>query len=241
MNAHPDDMQNGKDTEQSITPVLAPHALELDKDAPVKIFRINGLVRLILERVPSGSRSPLRKVSTAWNSIISELDYAFGPSPEGYFGNSPEIIDDGGPFYRLDSTIRINETLNSSKGDLNRPSTAFVALEDVHDRSELLSKRREFISTPPITTIMVALRSTGCHPHQVMYHQCHAILREHTGVRISHLLDTLDKMRLHVPLAFDEDSGTDYPVSQPVAYFCMSGPDPETFLEEGYESRLVMV
>lgn len=211
------------------------------EDAGSRVFGINELVRLILERVSSESRAPLRRVSTTWDSIISELGYAFSPAPEGYFGNSLEFINDEGPFYGLDFTIRINQNLNSSKGPLNRPSTAFVALEDVHDRSELLSRRQEYISTPPITTIMVALRCTGCHPHQVMYHQSHAILKEHTGIRIAHLLNTFDKMRLHVPLAYDEDSATEYPLSQPIAYFCMSGPDPETFLEEGYESRLIVV
>lgn len=131
-----------------------------DSSAAARVFSINELVTLILERVPVEHRSPIRRVSTTWRSIISKIGYTVKPVVIDSF---PDI--DGhelreGPRYEVAFTIRMNPAINSSDCQpfRFRDPTAMVTLEDVSDWSKLLVKRQEFITSPPVTIVMLGLR-----------------------------------------------------------------------------------
>ena len=112
---------------------------------------------------------------------------------------------------------------------------AEVALENVSDPTQLLSKRREFITSPPITTITLGLRGSMSPVMCFAQHMSTAIPREKTGIRIGLLLDMLDKMRAQ---ALQVLKNTTYPLSnpyiQPLAFFYYSGVTAVTYQEEGY-------
>ncbi|GAB7330844.1 hypothetical protein MBLNU13_g02380t1 [Cladosporium sp. NU13] len=141
-------------------------------------------------------------------------------------GDARRIIRSGapGPRYVNDGTMRINPAINSSAAAAPffdgvvfiRKSIEYldkllplmgitVVLESIQDSSELSSKRHEFVTSLPITMIMLGSRSQLSDVPEVNDHTSAAILRENTGIRISHLLDLFEKMNAYALQTHHQD------------------------------------
>jgi hypothetical protein len=103
------------------------------------------------------------------------------------------------------------------------------AFELPSDVSSLLTKREEFVTTPPITTLMLALASVEFDVCVDDEHWGHATLRVRTGIRVGDLLDMFSKI-----------GGRTYQYWKPVAYFCLRGPGTITSLKEEYASEFAV-
>jgi hypothetical protein len=150
-------------------PVADIEASKADQDPTTEVFGINELVKLVLERVPIQNRLPLRRVSKKWDQIISDIGYIIDPVDAEPFEVRHKSIDIGDLIsidkdehcYEVDFNILMNPGLenvlypsfwlfdNAQMGAFELPS----------DVSSLLTKREEFVTTPPITTLMLALAS----------------------------------------------------------------------------------
>ena len=107
--------------------------------------------------------------------------------------------DAGKPYYKFDAGICINPAINSVVKPNSWPSGMTVTLQNVDDRSALLSMRQEFITSPPITMVMLSLRQITPTLFTMSNHDsCDAMLREDAGIRVEDLLDIFDRMRAHV-------------------------------------------
>lgn len=188
-----------------------------DGNATTKVLATDELLLLVLESVPVHDRLPLLRVSKKWNSIASSIGYVVGPIAGLELDDEkPSLFKSGapGPRYVIESTMRVNPAINSSAASVSfLDSITFmmdglkyahqrlplvgvtVVLESVDDSTKLLSERNEFITSPPITMIMVGSRFPISDVSLDEYHAVTAILREDTGIRIGHLLDTFEKMR----------------------------------------------
>lgn len=218
----------------------------------------------MLESVPIHDRLALLRVSKKWNFITSSISCVVAPAFTGIdlCGDARRIIRSGAPDprYVTDGTMRINPAMNSSAGAAPffdgvvfiRKSIEYldkllplmgitVVLESIQDSSKLSSKRHEFVTSPPITMITLGSRSQLSDVPEVNDHTSAAILRENTGIRISHLLDLFEKMNAyalqthHQDLRWPEPAASS-PVRQPVAFFHYSGHRLMTY-PEGVETN----
>lgn len=205
-------------------------------DATSKALGVDELMLLILEKTPTEHLPKLRRVSKKWNDIISSIGYAVMPisfDPEDIRKLPLAFNED--IRYGLEVAIDINPAINSSAKLSTWPYHKMVALESVTDSTQLLSKRQEFITSPPITTITLGLRDRICPVLDLEGHALTATLRDKTGIRIGFLLDTLDKMRVQALQPFQRDEIlTPFSLVQPVAFFRYSGLAVMTYHEEGY-------
>lgn len=99
-----------------------------------------------------------------------------------------------------------------------------VVLEAVCDIFKLLSKRHEFITSPPINMVMLGLKHPYLAAHSVKDYTSTAVLRESTGIRIGQLLETFEKMYAYRGHPRWPECEADYATRQPVAFFHYAGP-----------------
>jgi hypothetical protein len=221
-------------TSELPTHVAHVESVAQSSDATSKVLGTDELFLLIVEKVPVHDRLPLLRVSKKWNYIVSSVGYAFDPTPANPYVVFPATPTTD-PRYELDVKISINPAINSSAMPPHFGFMAEVALENVSDPTQLLSRRREFITSPPITTITLGLRGSMSPVMCFADHTSNATLREKTGIRIGLLLDMFDKMRAQ---ALRVLQNTTHPLSnphiQPLAFFYYSGVTAVTYQEEGY-------
>jgi hypothetical protein len=235
----PTAIQDASLASPTVDPVAAMNASKADQVSTTEVFGINELVGLILERVPVQNRSQLRRVSKTWNPIVIDIGHIIDPvdaEPFEVRHKSIEIgdliwIDEDEHCYEADFNNLINPGLEN---DLypsfwlfdNAQMGAFELPSDV---SSLLTKREEFVTTPPITTLMLALASVEFDVCVDDEHWGHATLRVRTGIRVGDLLDMFSKI-----------GGRTYQYWKPVAYFCLRGPGTITSLKEEYASEFAV-
>jgi hypothetical protein len=235
----PTAIQDASLASPTVDPVAAMNASKADQVSTTEVFGINELFGLILERVPVQNRSQLRRVSKTWNSIVIYIGHIIDPvdaEPFEVRHKSIEIgdliwIDEDEHCYEADFNNLINPGLEN---DLypsfwlfdNAQMGAFELPSDV---SSLLTKREEFVTTPPITTLMLALASVEFDVCVDDEHWGHATLRVRTGIRVGDLLDMFSKI-----------GGRTYQYWKPVAYFCLRGPGTITSLKEEYASEFAV-
>jgi hypothetical protein len=235
----PTAIQDASLASPTVDPVAAMNASKADQVSTTEVFGINELFGLILERVPVQNRSQLRRVSKTWNSIVIYIGHIIDPvdaEPFEVRHKSIEIgdliwIDEDEHCYEADFNILMNPGLEN---DLypsfwlfdNAQMGAFELPSDV---SSLLTKREEFVTTPPITTLMLALASVEFDVCVDDEHWGHATLRVRTGIRVGDLLDMFSKI-----------GGRTYQYWEPVAYFCLRGPGTITSLKEEYASEFAV-
>jgi len=139
-----------------------------------------------------------------------------------------------GPRYELDGRMGINPAIDSSADAVGWSFNLVVVLEYDEDPTQLLLKRQEFITTPPITAIMMGLRDWLPFKLMIEYHTSTAILRNNTGIRVGLLLDMFDKLRAQA--LWQLENGLNPPLTrafQPLAFFRYSGPAVLTCYQEG--------
>jgi hypothetical protein len=235
----PTAIQDASLASPTVDPVAAMNASKADQVSTTEVFGINELFGLILERVPVQNRSQLRRVSKTWNSIVIYIGHIIDPvdaEPFEVRHKSIEIgdliwIDEDEHCYEADFNNLINPGLEN---DLypsfwlfdNAQMGAFELPSDV---SSLLTKREELVTTPPITTLMLALASVEFDVCVDDEHWGHATLRVRTGIRVGDLLDMFSKI-----------GGRTYQYWKPVAYFCLRGPGTITSLKEEYASEFAV-
>lgn len=193
--------------------------------ATTEALGIDELLLLIMEKVPIQHLAKLRGVSKKWHGIITSVGYTAKPVSINSqdFGIFPGVVTEN-LRYEVDFAIEINPAINSYAKLIRRPVSTLVALETIKNPRQLLSKRQEFITSPPITTITLGLRSKRSPALGLRGHELRATLRDNTGIRIGLLLDTFDKMRVQAIQPF-QDSGKPH-LSQPnlpTAFFRYSG------------------
>jgi hypothetical protein len=77
------------------------------QDAASKVFGINELVKLILEQIPlTQDRTQLRRVSKAWNTILTDIGYAIHPI-------DPILAGSPVPCYEVTTNIRLHPGLKT--------------------------------------------------------------------------------------------------------------------------------
>jgi len=124
-----------------------------------------------------------------------------------------------GPHYDLD-VIGINPAINSVEDAIGLPSNWVVALDCDEDSTQLLSKRQEFVTSPPITAMMVGLRDRLGLRLMIADHTSTAMVRDDSGIRAGLLLDVFDKLRAQA--LWQLENGLNRPWScalHPVAFF----------------------
>jgi hypothetical protein len=180
------------------------------QDAASKVFGINELVGLILEQIPlTQDRTQLRRVSKARNTILTDIGCAIHPI-------DPILAGSPVPCYEVTTNIRLHPGLKTfffSRNYFEHTKRKYAATFQKPSNSLLLAARRhEFVTSPPITTVVLALRFKG-KPKCLCLSQSHAILVVRAGIRIGHLLEI-----------FDQLDATPRPLQVPVAYFFLRSP-----------------
>jgi hypothetical protein len=164
------------------------------------------LMLAILVMLPVQDRANLRTVSRRWQDLISDLGYHLEPLYLGY----GEIL-----YYTDDIWTQLHPCLNWGRNrDQSKPSIArgappFVKVVAMVDQDELLRKRSEFATRPPISV----LELRGCELQGPIRERRtrHAVLRTVTpsskrpeGIRIGDLVDSYAKMKAHDPTGTQE-------------------------------------
>jgi hypothetical protein len=159
------------------------------------VFEINELLHQILLHLPLKLRVRSRRVSQAWNHVVTKIGYYVDP---GFMYNravSPFPF----PIYSAYKRIRLNPIFDDTFIRPDKEQTrVYIRIACKPPYSSLLLRRQEFITSPPITKIKFGFGINDGN----------AVLVVRDGIRIGDLVDLLDKMRLQ----FD-------PRSQPFAWF----------------------
>jgi hypothetical protein len=230
----PVEQQNITSTSELINAMSGPAFATPCGDATTEALGIDELLLLIIEAVPKHDLSKLRRVSKKWNEIISSVGYAIKPS---FFDASklyPYTITED-ILYHLDVAMSINPAINASAELSTWPCDVNVALESVIDPAKLLSRRQEFITSPPITTVNLAIRGRLDDVMEFGFYAKTAILRDNTGIRIGLMLDMFNKMRDQALQPLQHAAKIPWGHAYlPVAYLRYSGVEVVTHLEEGY-------
>jgi hypothetical protein len=135
----------------------------------------------------------VRRVSRFWNTIISKIGYCIEPSPPTYAGG----------FYTLDFALLIHPAVESFT--ITTSYGKDVGIKAGSDTQALRARQQEFLTCPPITTVVLNLETTnhyrGSNPSARTYRPPSSmlehigVLMERTGLRVGHLLDAFDKMQ----------------------------------------------
>jgi hypothetical protein len=164
-----------------------------EQDPTTQVFGINELVGLILEHVPTQSRSQLRRICKAWNATIIDIGHAINPI-------DPILAGFSIPCYEVDFEIRLNPFLriysSPKRARIGLPQPDIAAFQKPTNPSLpmlLAARRDEFATSPPITTIMLALRPK-CTPECLSVYNHHATLKVRSGIRIGHLVDMFNQL-----------------------------------------------
>lgn len=202
--------------------------------AVTKVLGIDELLLLILENVPKQHLPKLRRSLKKWNEVVSTVSYVVKPIFFDSSGEFPYTIDED-LRHELDVSIGINPAINSSAEASRWPHDVKVALETVRDPTQLLSKRQEFITSPPIMMIKLGLRERLGPPLHFGFYESTAILKDDTGICIGLMLNMFDKMRAQAVQPFQHGGimSTGH-AFRPVAFFRYSGVEVETYLEQAY-------
>jgi hypothetical protein len=181
-----------------------------------QVFGINELVGLILERIPTQNRSQLRRVSKAWSTIITDIGHAIHLI-------DPIVAGCNIPCYEIEEILANSglEVSSFSSEPWKATEPEFVAFEEPSNSSLLSTRRHEFVTSPPITTVMLAI-SMSTAPLTIRRYHRKATLTVHAGIRIGHLLDMFNRMQTP-QCAF---------LLSPVAYFTLRSPGSEATLEK---------
>jgi len=198
---------------------------------------IDELTLLILEKVPTEHLSKLRRVSKKWNQIISSVGYCVKPISLRSLDEFTWVVNDG-PHYALDVTIGINPAINNSTKASSLSYNIVVALESVNTPAELLSKAQEFITSPPITTIMLGLADPTSPLLDVENHVATEWLRDDTGIRLNDVLEGFEELRAEALRRFQLGGNLDgsEPL-QPVAFFRYAKPAVVTYRQKTYDGE----
>jgi hypothetical protein len=157
-------------------------------EAMTKVFDTNELVLLIIEAMPREYRTPLLRVSKAWQVAIKKLGHVLEPT--GYEcriharGSHPGL-----PLYRCVIAFKFNRAIFNHTSYPGHPSTgvknSYTTLtpHPSLDPAELSQLQHEFATLPPMTPM--ALSDNRGHV---------ASLLVPGGIRVGHLLEYLPKI-----------------------------------------------
>lgn len=146
------------------------------------------LLLQVLSAVPVECRVGIRTVSKKWHGIVLDLGYHI----------EPDFMVSGYPHYAFEIPMKLNPAIcdfTKKPFDLTRPVQR--GLIDQRDLTELLSRRSEFITSPPVSMLSV----TWCdRSYRLQHKSIPMVLRTATsgwkrseGIRIGDLLDILEK------------------------------------------------
>lgn len=142
----------------------------------------------------------IRRVCQKWHGIIADLGFHLEPiDPEelGEEGLEDEGLDfDYIPFYPKEIPIKLNlTTWFFCDPPLHHCIDHIDAIRSSRGmtRDELLVKRSEFITSPPISTVCIDIRTPRVRgSHSIAHFRA-------KGIRIGDLMDIIDKMSASIP------------------------------------------
>lgn len=159
----------------------------------------------VLSAIPVECRVGIRTVSKKWHIIVLDLGYHI----------EPDFMVGGYPHYAFGIPMKLNPAIcdfTKMPSDLTRPVQR--GLIDQRDLTGLLSRRSEFITSPPVSMLTVTWCDRG---RRLQHRDIPMVLRTATsgwrrseGIRIGDLLDILEKTSISL-----EDRRSRYSVTTP--------------------------
>ena len=164
-------------------------------EATTAVLDTNELLHLIIVEVPRKCRPSIRGVSKTWKAAVTKVGYTLEPSGYAPFYYQSQHFPL--PLVSREEAFKINPVFGTTENMLQEASTLRdengESLECYQrsvpcDDSELLGRRHEFVTNPPVTQVEMTVGWWGPYAEQS------AILRVSGGIRIRHLLDYPNKM-----------------------------------------------
>ena len=162
----------------------APPEINTDKATAV-VFNTNELLYLIIDAVPREHRTPLLRVSKAWQAAIVKFGNVLKPS-DYERRRLHGVPQPGLPLYRCVIPFKFHQAIFSHISYPGHPSTGVtnsyttMTPQPYWDAADLARVEHEFVTYPPITEL--ALCGDSGH---------FASLQVSGGIRVGHLLKRL--------------------------------------------------
>lgn len=156
--------------------------------ATAAILNTNELISEILCEVPRENRINLRRTRKTWNGIISKTGYIVSPGSMS-FDSDPDkhrVHYPNGVILKTHPALRVIRFCGYDTEDRDR-RLSLLLRTDIRGRllfEKLHERDCHFITSPPITDVIVGSEDPKCHS---------AILHVPDGVRIMHLFDTIHR------------------------------------------------
>jgi hypothetical protein len=153
-----------------------------------RVFDTNELILLIIEAVPREYRTPLLRVSKAWQAATKKLGHVLEPTGYECLFRSG-VSRPGLPLYQCVIAFKFNRAIFNHTSYPGHPSTGVknsyttLAPHPSMDPAELSQLQHEFATHPPLTQMALS----DNHGHV-------ASLRVPGGIRVGHLMEYLPKI-----------------------------------------------
>jgi hypothetical protein len=170
-------------------------------EATTAVLDTNELLHLIISAVTREHRTSLRRVSKNWQAAVLNIGHVFEPIYHNWYLHD-SAAEKGfyglGPTYTLENGFALNPTTWSGSRthdsvDPDYELSYLLYFAKNLSLAELTRRKREFITDPPLSQVMIHAGRFECEESQV------AVLRVRGGIRIGDLLEYFGKLNYMAP------------------------------------------